>query len=344
MATRSDADQVDVGLGWDDGTRPSEGGGSGPLLERAEMASLLGGTRDGARAGVLALVGGSTVRRQRLPMLEVVFERLQRLLSASLRDLAAGRVELVLERITARRFGEHLESLPRPVPIAVVRAVEWDGSFLVTLDRPLAFAVVDVALGGRRSAAPLAIEARPFTSIELALLERFVRLVSADLAQAFAPIAEIRFALERIETDPRFVAVSRPTEVCALLRLGVALDGRGGGLDLLFPFGTLEPVRDRLAQSFPGERFGHDPIWQRHLAGRVREATVELEAVLEEPALTLRRLLELRPGSVLGLSARPDAPVVLCCNGVPMFKGKLGRVDDRVSVRVEEWLGRERES
>ncbi len=340
---RVGAEEVDDGLGWGEAARSAADEESEPLLERAEVAALLGEARERTGPGLLAVVAREAVAHERLPMLEAVVERLRSALVESLRVLTGGPVDLATEEIGARRFGTYLGSLERPVPIAVFRAVEWDGRGLLTVERALAFALVDILLGGRRAGAAAARGARALTAIETALVERFLRIVLADLARAFAPVGVVRFELERIENDPRFATIARSGSGCVLLRLSVLLDGRGGGLGILLPHATLEPVRARLAEAFPGERFGRDPIWQRHLEDRILAASLELEAVLDGASVGLRRLLDLRPGAVLPLGVRPDSAVVLRCGGVPLLLGKLGRVGDRVSVRIEERIDRERD-
>lgn len=341
--TRAGAEEVDDGLGWGEAARPAAPKTVEPLLEEAEVAALLGEARERTGSGLLALVAREAVAHERLPMLEAVVDRLRSALVESLRALTGGPVDLATEEIGARRFGAYLASLERPVPIAVFRAVEWEGHGLLTVERALAFALVDILLGGRRAGAAPARGARALTAIETALVERFLRSVLADLARAFAPVDAVRFELERIENDPRFAAIARPGSGCVLLRLSVLLDGRSGGLGILLPHATLEPVRARLAEAFPGERFGRDPIWERHLENRILAASLELEAVLDGANVGLRRLLDLRPGAVLPLGVRPDSSVVLRCGGVPLLLGKLGRVGDRVSVRIEERIDREQE-
>ncbi len=335
--------EAEVGLGWGEATGPAAAAPSEPLLGRAERAALLRGERGEPRAAVLAMVGGGSARYERWPMLELVLERFRERLRTSLRELSTGDVDLSLEGIGARRFADHLESLPRPIPIAVLRAVEWDGYGLVILDRALAFTLVDLLLGGGRAVAPATGQARGFTSIERALIERFVGLVGADLARAFEPVVPVRFTVERIETDPRFATVARPADSCVLMTLRIALAGRGGTLALLLPYATLEPASEVLREMVSGEKLGRDPVWERHLASRIRGARIELVAVLGERTTSLREIVELRVGSVLVLGARPDSPVVLRCNGLPVLTGKLGRVGERVSVRIEDRVGGARE-
>lgn len=348
--THTDEAETDLGLDWGEAAQPAVHTASGeagsaaePIVGRAELDQLLG-TGGRHRPGILGVIEGSGVTYERLPMLEVVFDRLQRLLTASLRNLTSQSAEVRLEGITAQRLGDYLASLSRPATVAVFRAVEWDNLGLVSVDGELLYGLVDLLLGGRRAGGIPRIEGRSCTSIEAALVERLVRLVLADLAQAFEPIAPVQLRLERIETDPRFAAVTRPGNACVLLRLRIVFDERGGSLSFLLPYATLEPVREILLQMFMGERLGRDTIWERHLAREIGLAEVELEAVLDEQLVSLEQVLALEAGSVLPLDAAPDAPVVLRCGGKAMLKGRLGRVGDRVSIKIEERIGREGEA
>ena len=188
---------------WSPGAGPRRAEAAGqPLLEPAEIEGLLRAGRDGALTGVAALINNGTVNHERLPMLEVVFDRLVRILTTSLRNFTSENVELSLEAITSMRFGDYLDTLPLPAIIAVFKAVEWDNYGLLSLSNPLIYSTVDVLLGGRRGVAPLRIEGRPFTSIERTLIERLIRLVLADLGVAFEPVSAVEFRYERLETNP----------------------------------------------------------------------------------------------------------------------------------------------
>ena len=45
-------------------------------------------------------------------MLEVVFDRLERMLTTSVRNFTSDNVDISLENITAQRFGDYLNSVP----------------------------------------------------------------------------------------------------------------------------------------------------------------------------------------------------------------------------------------
>ncbi len=292
-------------------------------------------------AGLLAIVNSNDVSYERLPMLEVVLDRLERMLTTSMRNFTSENVDVSLDSLGAQRFGDYLDSMPRPAMIAVVKAVEWENLALISVDSAMIYSIVDVLLGGRRGSVPMRIEGRPYTTIESALIERLIRLILADLGHAFAPIVPVQFRFERMETNPRFAAIVRPGNACVLIKLRVDIEDRGGCIECLIPYATLEPARDLLLQMFMGEKFGRDPIWEQHLAREIWSTDVDLEAVLEEQTVSLAEVMRFEVGTTLHLNAKPDEPIVLRCGQVRMLTGRVGQRGDKLAIRIEERLERQ---
>jgi len=140
--------------------------------------------------------------------------------------------------------------------------------------------------------------------------------------------------VDRLESNPRFAAISRPANAAILVRLRVDMEGRGGAVEMLLPYATIEPIRDLLLQMFMGEKFGRDPIWEGHLATELGRATVAVDAVLYEAELPLRQIMALSVGDTLTLGLKPDALVAVRCGDVTLTEGRMGRVGERVAVRV----------
>jgi len=331
---------ADGGQGADAATAAAEAAaGPSRVLNQDEIDSLLGfdGDDDGdrARTGIRAIVNSALVSYERLPMLEVVFDRLVRMLSTSLRNFTSDNVEISLDNITSIRFGDYLNSIPLPAMLSVFHAEEWDNYGLMTVDSSLIYSIVDVLLGGRRGTAAMRIEGRPYTTIERSLVERMVQVVLADMSVAFEPLSQVRFRFDRLETNPRFATIARPANAAVLVRLRIDMEDRGGRLELLLPNATLEPVRELLLQMFMGEKFGRDSIWETHLANELWSTDVELEAVLEEQTLTLGDVMNLQVGQTLMLSCTPESDVEMRCGGVPLLAGRMGRIGGSIAVKVE---------
>ena len=133
----SDADTLDE-------TQEGDGGDAGlseRVLNQEEIDSLLGfdlGDDDGSdRSGIRAIINSALVSYERLPMLEIVFDRLVRLMTTSLRNFTSDNVEVSLDNISSIRFGDYLNSIPLPAILAVFRAEELDNYGLLTVDSNL---------------------------------------------------------------------------------------------------------------------------------------------------------------------------------------------------------------
>jgi flagellar motor switch protein FliM len=308
------------------------------VLNQDEIDSLLGFDEDGddagERAGIQAILSSALVSYERLPMLEVVFDRLVRLMSTSLRNFTSDTVEVSLDNIASIRFGDYLNSIPLPAMLSVFKAEEWDNYGLITVDSSLIYSIVDVLLGGRRGTAAMRIEGRPYTTIERSLVERMVHVMLGDLSAAFEPLSPVTFRFDRLETNPRFATISRPSNAAIVARLRIDMEDRGGRLELLLPYATLEPVRELLLQMFMGEKFGRDTIWETHLAEELWVTDVDLEAVIDTQVMKLRDVFDLKVGSQIMLSATQDSPVQLVCGDVPMYTGRMGRKGNKIAVRI----------
>ena len=225
-----------------DESAPTMEQSSEPVLNQAEIDSLLGtDDLEDEISGIQAIVDSAMVSYERLPMLEIVFDRLLRMMSTSLRNLTSDNVEVSLDSITSIRFGDYLETIPMPAMISVFKAEEWDNYGLMITDSALIYSIVDVLLGGRRGTAAMRIEGRPYTTIERNLVERMVTVILSDLSAAFDPISPVTFRFDRLETNPRFATIARPANAAVLARLRIDMEDRGGRVELLLPYATLEP-------------------------------------------------------------------------------------------------------
>ena len=322
---------------WEAGA--DDGVGAERILNQDEIDSLLGfdltDDESAERTGIRAIINSALVSYERLPMLEIVFDRLVRLMTTSLRNFTSDNVEVSLDNISSIRFGDYLNSIPLPAILSVFRAEELDNLGLLTVDSNLIYSIVDVLLGGRRGTAAMRIEGRPYTTIERVLVERMVEVVLHDCHVAFEPLTPVTFTLDRLETNPRFAAIARPANAAILVKLRIDMEDRGGRIELLLPYATLEPIRKMLLQQFMGEKFGRDNIWESHLASELWTTQMEVRAVLDEQQVALSRVLDLKIGDTLMLNATAESLIELKAGQIPLTRGRMGRRNHNIAVRVE---------
>jgi hypothetical protein len=147
----------DLGSGKNSGER---------VLSQEEIDNLLGFTVGDItlddHSGIRAIIDSAMVSYERLPMLEIVFDRLVRLMTTSLRNFTSDNVEVSLDRITSVRFGDYMNSIPLPAVLTVFKAEEWENfgiaaraSGAMPLHSSVSTRAGDTALtrSGRRSSA-----------------------------------------------------------------------------------------------------------------------------------------------------------------------------------------------
>lgn len=316
--------------------------GDARILNQEEIDSLLGFDEDMAggedSSGVMALVNSAMVNYERLPMLDIVFDRLVRLMSTSLRNLTSDNVEVSLDQVSTVRFGDYMNSIPLPAMLSVFKAEEWDNNGLLTTDSALIYSIVDVLLGGRKGTPAVRVEGRPYTTIETKLVQRMVEVTLGDLSSAFDPLSPVSFGLDRIETNPRFATITQSNNACVLARLRIDMGDRGGRVEILVPYATLEPIRELLLQMFMGEKFGRDSIWENHLTEELYKTDVKLQAVLGEKTVSLDEMLNWKVGSQVFFSTKIEDEIELRCGHFPMFKGPVGQKQGSIAVQIERYI------
>lgn len=313
------------------------------VLNQDEIDNLLGfdiGDSQKSKTGIHAMLDNALLSFERLPMLEVVFDRFVRMMSTSLRNFTSDNVDVDIHSISSLRFGDYINSIPMPALLTMFKAVEWENFGIITIDSSLIYSLVDVLLGGRKSNRPIRVEGRAYTTIEQGIVKQMSELMLSDLGGAFDPLSPATFELERLETNPRFATIAHPSDAAVLLQLRVDMEERGGNVEIVFPFATLEPIRELLTQVFMGEKFGKDVKWEAHFGREVNNTSVEVMAELSPKKMMFEDVLKWQVGSTIVTNNKIDDDIVLTCNGIKMLSGKLGRVEEYVSVAVDKIINK----
>ena len=311
-------------------------------FDQASIDALFGGggSTDAQKVGLRAVLESEIINHERLPMLEVVCERMVRALSTSMRTLTSDSIDISLDDVTTARFGDFMDRVTLPAMIAVVRVEQWENYGIVTVDSGLIYAIVDALLGGKRGS-QIMIDGRDFTTIETALVARVLNLAIYEFCAAFTPIATISIKLERIETNPRFAAIARPSNIGAVCTFRVDIDGRGGRFSMMFPQVTIEPVRDKLAQRFMGEKAGAENIWPDHMRQQMLATEVELAVLLGEIGMTLEQVQALEVGQNLSFHTEAAQLMDMQCGGLKLAQVRAGQRRGSLAVSLATPVSRE---
>ncbi len=307
-------------------------------LSQDEIDSLLGfgGENKIPDRGVEAIIYRSVDNYEKFPMLEVIFDRFSRAISSTLRSFTGEVSEVSVLNIGSVKFEDYLNTIPLPTMIDIFQATEWENLGLITIESSLVYRLVDILLGGGKTKGAFRIEGRPFTIIEQDIISNFCKIILEEVASAFTPVTTVTFKHDRLETNPRFATITRPQNPVVIITCNIELDGEGGKIDIIFPYQTLEPVKEQLMQMFSGESFGNDLSWEGYLSDEIISSKVNIQARLSPKKITLNDLANLTIGKTLVMNNKTDDELDITCNGINLLKGKLGAFEENLAVSLTD--------
>lgn len=286
--------------------------------------------------GIQAVIDRALLSYERLPMLEVVFDRLGRNLSSALRNLTSESADVTIRAINSMRYHDYIDLIPPVALQAIFKVLEWDNYGIVYADNNLVYSFVEVLFGGRRIGQNNNIknEIKQYTVIEQNIFKQFVETMLTELSTAFEPLSPATFVFERIETNPLFASVARSGDAVILLNLEINIAERAGNAYVMLPYNTLESVRELLTQVFVGDKFIKDSSWSSYVAEEINNFTLKLDAYLGEKELTLYDIMKFKVGTTVILDVHQNDDIEIRCADIKMLSAKIGGVGENVAVSV----------
>src|SRR6185437_7479268 len=140
----------------------------------------------------------------------------------------------------------------------------------------------------------------------------------------------------RQETNPQFAGFATADDLILVSAFDVQIDYGRGTLMACIPYGAIEPINDQLMSGISEGSVENDARWTDGLNRGLEAASITLNVELGNIEITVADLVALAPGTVFEMG-RPETLTVES-GGVPLFRGKWGRIGRKVGVKIEERL------
>jgi len=258
------------------------------------------------------------VIRGRIPSLEMVNERFARAFRSSLFKMLRRGTEVSTTGIQMLKYSEYAYSLVVPTSLNVVKIHPLKGNCLLVVDPKLVFMVVDNYFGGNGQSQPI-FEGRDFAPTELRLIQKLMDMVFVDLKQAWTPVLEVELEYISSEVNPQFANIVSQNDVVVVTTFLVEIEGVGGEFHIAMPYTMLEPIKDRLDTVLHKESKTTDRKWSNALRDEIEHTRVDISCALTNREISLKEVLELKPGDVIPVDL--TSPATILAEGVPVLKG-----------------------
>ncbi len=229
-------------------------------------------------------------------------------------------------------YAEFLDGLPSPTCMVSLGLSPYDGSGVMELNPSLVFPILEMLLGGTgKSSANIQ---RDVTEIEQKLLDGLFRIILNDLREAWKGVTTVDFTIESMETEPQLLHILAPNEAVVAIGIEVRIGETVGMMNIAMPSIVIKMMRQKFDQQWVRKTHASDADQMRILRF-LREGLLTLEARLEGTSLTVRDILDLRPGNLISFDQPVGSCVELLVNGAHKYSAQMVSTGRKRACQIE---------
>lgn len=271
--------------------------------------------------------------KDQLRMLSMMHEAFARhfgtALSAFIRTIA----EIQVTSVKQSSYGEYVNSLASPTALTVFSFEPLRGNCMLEINPTIIFPIIDRVLGGPGN--PMAKE-RELTDIEQVVVGKLAVKALDSLRDAWERVAKVNPEIVHKETNPQFVQLVAPSEMCLVIRFNLKVKEHKGVMTICFPYMVLESIIQKLSTQkwFTSNSGGSSPETRQTLQQRLQTTKVPVSVQMGTLTLSAAQVLGLKPGDVIPMNKGVNSQLDVFVEDKKKFGGRPGIHSKRKAVMI----------
>lgn len=278
--------------------------------------------------------------KEKLKVIEGIFENYSRLLSSYLTGLMRLYCNVELLQIEEQKYYEYNNALPDYVMMSIVNIgvpidEMLDTSIIYQLSNPITYTMMDRILGGHGSYVDMD---RDFTEIEISLMRGIMEKMVAPLKEAFAVYIDIEPATTSVETNSRVVQNIGIDDVVILVMLQIEIKDVKNTVSICIPAINLEEIMEKFSDKYRNTRrydAAKEAERREEILDKIKSTPLKVDAILAETQVDLYDILTLQINDVIPLNKKIEDNVIVKIGDNVWFDGKLGIKNNKKAVLID---------
>lgn len=279
--------------------------------------------------------------KDQMRSLEMVLDSYAQTMANQITNILRVPSECTVLSLEEMSYAEFNNSLPSPVVLCIFTSAPLDGSMLMQVSPELGYTLINRLLGGLSRSTE---SSKPFSEIELALIERFLAKTTHVYDEAWGKFAKIRTRIDRLETSTQFVQIANPTDAVAIGTLSIKVGDDEGLVSICTPRSSIEPVAGDLSMkslysaSNTISSRERDEQQIQALGEKVGRAKVDLVAYFKDTPAKVSDVMNLQVGDVIRLAHKVDEPLMMKVQHIPKFYARVGTSSSKYALRIMDLI------
>lgn len=277
--------------------------------------------------------------KDRIKMLNSVFENYTRVISARLNGLLRINCEVTVESIEEQKYFEFSNALTEGDVLALAD-VELndkidDSQAMFYIGTSTALSMMDRMMGGEGEMDEELDPEYAYTDLELKLYETLVVDLYDHMGSSWENYVPMKFNYSRTEVNPTLVQMLGLDETVVIADMKIMFPNGTGRMSICMPGTTLTNIFAEISRENPNRKLT-DEDHSETIFDRLRDSSLEIVAQLGETQLHLSDIYHLNVGDVVDLGSPKDSPVFLEIGGYQWFAGRIGTHKKNMAVKIDE--------
>lgn len=279
----------------------------------------------------------SKFSREHTQTLQAVHEMFGRLLSTQLTTQMRLPVQIEVASIDQLTYDEFMRSITNPTVVLIYTMDPLEGNILFELTPGTAISIIERLLGGPGRVPP---KPRELTDIEQTLMSNVINKGMFSFREAWKNLVpDLKPMLLNLETNPRFVQISGPSDSVLVISFEIRLGESSGSMRICLPYLTVETLLPQLNRQYfitQSVRKEESQQASSELRRRLEDVELRVALVLGDTEITVQDLLDLQIGDVLGLRTSVDQDLPVVVEHSIKFMGRPGTLGRKMAAQITE--------
>lgn len=277
--------------------------------------------------------------KDRLKMLNGIFENYSRVLNTRINGLARETCEVEVEAVEEHRYFDFANALLDGTVLTVaylnMRGQTDDSPVLMYLSTPFMVSMMDRMTGGDGDVLSYLPDDYTYTELDLKLYESLVRDFVSVMGRSWENYIPLSFDFGKVETNPTLVQLIGMDETVVIVDMNIKFPNLEGRVSICLPGTMLTKIFTAISADNPVKRASEEDN-SEEIMDNLRDSTLEIQAELARTTLRLGDIYRLHEGDVIDLNQKQDTPVFLRIGGQRWFDGLMGISEKKIAVKIKE--------